>query len=105
MLVETAKKKIKKPKHIFKVLNETFGIGQKASDMQSRAVQREGESVKTFYSRIHAYLSSSGLKSEALFKDNMLMYFENGIRSDIKTHLDKTFAPTIEASYWDSSQD
>ena len=29
----------------------------------------------------------------------MLMYFENGIRSDIKTHLDKTFAPTIEASY------
>ena len=53
-----------------KVLDETFGIGQKASDMQSRAVQREGESVKNFYSRIYAYLSSSDLKSEAIFKNN-----------------------------------
>ena len=69
-------------------------------DLLNKLKQEDNEQNKQYFGRLKGNLAATGMKANSpLFDATMLLYFEQGLRAEIRNKLINCFAFTITAAF------
>ena len=97
-ILEAEKESVMTVRGIFEVLGRTYGASKNPVDLQKYRCEGD-EPVREYYGRLRAAVAEAGLMPDSeLFNSVMLMHFEAGLPSEIRTKLKPLYKNQISTA-------
>ena len=97
-ILEAEKEAVMTVRGIFEVLGRTYGASKNPVDLQKYRCEL-GEPVREYYGRLRTAVAEAGLMPDSkLFNSVMLMHFEAGLPSEIRTKLKPLYKNQISTA-------